>query len=126
MPRSQEREEYPVEVGAPKPAHGNTRRALPFHKMEVAESFVVPPSDYGRTNSARAHFKKKQFQKHGLLVEISSGRERDPRTGALVGYRFTMEKKEPHPERVRTIDHSGKVTYKLKATKREERRNGSE
>lgn len=84
-------DEYPVEKGVPKPPHGNTKTGLPFYRLRVGESFVVAPDEYSRTNSARAHYKKKHLQRTGVEVEFSSGQEKDA-TGALIGYRFRRER----------------------------------
>lgn len=82
-------DEYPIQRGKPPAVHGNTKTGLPFHKLKVGDSFEVPPEDYRRTSSARAHFQKKQALE-GKRVRISSGQVRDEH-GRLKCYRFRRD-----------------------------------
>lgn len=79
-------EEYPVAPVSPKRPHGNTKTGLPFHRLEIGESFRIPPDDYNRVNSARAHYQKK----HGNRVKFSSSSIRE--NGRIVGYLFRRDK----------------------------------
>jgi len=81
--------EYPVEK-IEKPPHGNTKTGLPFHRLRVGESFRIPPEEYGRTNSARAHYQKKMRAK-GKNVKFSSRSIRDENK-SIVGYIFTRDR----------------------------------
>jgi hypothetical protein len=78
-------EEYPVEPAhhnvEGRPIHGNTKRGLPFHKMKIGDSFVVPKSDFNRTSCARFHYRKRVLEKEGRWIEIVSYIDRDYRTG---------------------------------------------
>lgn len=78
--------EYPVEHEVEKLPHGNARRGLPFYRLEVGEGFTVPPEDYGRTASARAH-----YQKRHPGTRFSSRSIRSP-DGEIVEYVFKREK----------------------------------
>jgi hypothetical protein len=82
-------ESYPVSK-TPRAPHGNTKTALPFHHMEVGESFIVPPEDYSRTNSARAHYTKKRMA-IGKKVQFTSRQMKDD-DGNVIGYQFRREK----------------------------------
>lgn len=83
-------DEFPIEKNKPKPPHGNTKTGLPFYRLKIGESFVVPPEDYTRASSARAHFQKKQA-KAGNPVVVSSRQVKND-NGELIGYRFLREK----------------------------------
>jgi hypothetical protein len=78
--------EYPVLRGVEKPPHGNTKTGLPFYRLGVGDSFDVPPEQYARASSARAHFQKKR-RMQGENVVITSGQVRDG--SRVIGYRFT-------------------------------------
>ena len=79
-----EQKEYPVRVAAKRP-HGNTKTGLPFHKMRIGEAFEIPADDYNRTNSARAHYQKKNS-----LKKFSSSSVRGP-DGRITGYIFRRD-----------------------------------
>lgn len=77
--------EYKV-IDRPAPPHGNVKRALPFHTMKVDQSIEVPPEDYGRVNSARAHFTKK-MRAAGNKIRITSRAVKE--NGRVLYYVFT-------------------------------------
>lgn len=81
-------DEYPIEH-IEKPPHGNTKTGLPFHKLEVGESFRVPPSDYPRVNCARAHYQKR-MRREGKKVKFSSRSVRAP-DRTVIEYVFTRD-----------------------------------
>lgn len=62
--------------------HGNTRTGLPFHEMEIGDTLEVPPSDFARTSSARAHFQKKMAEQ-GKPVRFTSRGVKDSETGKV-------------------------------------------
>lgn len=82
-------DEYKIKRSDVDIPHGNTKRGLPFHKLEVGEYFEVPPDDYGRTNSARAHYQKRMLAK-GQRVKFSSRAVKDA-AGAIKGYVFRRD-----------------------------------
>lgn len=80
-----EHTEYTIVRRTPKPPHGNAKTGLPFYRMEVGESFFIPADDYGRTNSARAHFQKKH---PGTKFSSSSIRDAE---GKIIKYQFRRD-----------------------------------
>lgn len=76
--------EYPVRE-VTKPPHGNVKRGLPFYRLKVGEGFQVPPEDYGRTSSARAHFQTKNPGK------VFSSRGVRDESGKIVAYVFRRD-----------------------------------
>lgn len=82
-------QEYQV-TREPKKPHGNTKTGLPFHRLAVGESFRVPADDYSRTNSARAHYQKKNPKTKFSSRSIRKDEKNNE--GPIVGYLFTRIK----------------------------------
>lgn len=79
--------EYRVIHDAPALPHGNTKTGLPFHSMEVGDTLEVPPSEFSRTNSARAHFQKKMAAQ-GIDVKFTSRGVKNGETGKIAYHVF--------------------------------------
>lgn len=71
--------------------HGNTSTGLQFITAEVGETFDVPPEEYTRANSARAHYQKKMWRLYRKEVRFTSCQLKDEH-GRLIGHRFRREK----------------------------------
>lgn len=77
--------EYSVEKSPESPPHGNAKTGLPFYRLLVGEGFSVPPEDYSRVASARAHY---QTKNPGTRFSSRSVRGPD---GGIVEYVFKRE-----------------------------------
>jgi hypothetical protein len=64
---------------------------LKFYDCKVGDSFDVPPEEYSKANSARAHFKKRMWRVHRQEVRFTSQQVKDE-SGRVVAHRFTREK----------------------------------
>jgi hypothetical protein len=74
-----------------KPPHGNTSTGMAFVGCEVGGTFDVPPEEYARANSARAHYQKRMWRLYRQEVKFTSSQVKDE-YGHVVAHRFRREK----------------------------------